>query len=102
MNKSRLEIELNKESLTPLELFKRVRRSEEADEYLTALKRMMSCAIREELSPRQKECIILYYVYGMKQREIADKLQLNPSVVSRHISRGLRRLQRVLKYGCFF
>jgi|GEM_PF-3531555 len=87
---------------TPLELFKKIKRSEDSAEHIVKLKKIMIQAMKEELSARQKECILLHFVHGMKQNEIAKKLNINSSVVSRHISRGLRRLQRILKYGCFF
>ena len=101
MNKYRMEMLVNNEILTPLELFKKVKRREESSEHIKILKKMMACAIKEELSPRQRQCILLYYVHGYSQREIAQRLRINPSVVSRHVTRGLKRLQRALKYGCF-
>ncbi len=100
MNKYRMELSLGNETLTPLELFKRVKRSEDAPDHIKKLKKMMVYAIKEELSDRQRQCILLYFVHGCSQKEIAERLCIDPSVVSRHVSRGLHRLQRALKYGC--
>ena len=56
-------------------------------------------AIRTELTPRQRQVITLYFVRQMSMRDIAQKLQVNVSTVSRTISRGKVRLHRALKYG---
>lgn len=101
MNKYRMEMLVGNEILTPLELFKKVKRREDSTKHIQVLKKLMAYAIKEELSSRQRQCILLYYVHGKNQREIAERLHINPSVVSRHVTRGLKRLQRALKYGCF-
>jgi len=102
MGEAEKDMFMKEETLTPLELFKKIKRSEDSAEHILKLKKIMMQAMKEELSPRQRECILLHFVHGMQQNEIAKRLKINPSVVSRHIGRGLYRLQRVLKYGCFF
>lgn len=55
--------------------------------------------IREEVSPRQRELLLMYYVNGLNQCQIAAALGVNKSTVSRTISRGEQRLRRCLRYG---
>ncbi|MEF9970991.1 MAG: sigma-70 family RNA polymerase sigma factor [Oscillospiraceae bacterium] len=55
--------------------------------------------IREELTERQEELIRLYYFEQMSMTEIAQRLGLSPSTVSRTIKRGRERLCKYLKYN---
>ena len=55
--------------------------------------------IREELTPRQRDLLMRYYVSGQNQREIAEELGINKSTVSRTIQRGEERLRLCLRYG---
>ena len=59
----------------------------------------MAVALEEELTPRQRQMIHLYYVEQMLMRDIARYLNVNVSTVSHTIARGRRRLQRCLRYG---
>lgn len=56
-------------------------------------------AIEEELTPRQRQMIQLYFLQGKKMSEIADELGVHISTVSRTISRGKARLRKCLRYG---
>lgn len=56
-------------------------------------------ALREELTPRQRELLFLYYNEGLNMREISEYLGLERSGISRTIKRGERRLRRCLRYG---
>lgn len=56
-------------------------------------------AINEELTDRQRELIYLYYFEQMNMTEIARRLELSPSTVSRTIKRGKFRIKRYLKYN---
>lgn len=51
----------------------------------------------ERLTGRQKEIIMLYYYEGLSQREIASRLGIAESTVSRTKHRGLRRLEYDLR-----
>ena len=55
--------------------------------------------INEELTPRQRELIELYYRDEMSMTEIADMLGISKSTVSRTISRGKGRIRKCLKYN---
>ena len=56
-------------------------------------------AVRRELTPRQNQMVTLYFVRQMPMRDIAQKLGVNVSTVSRTIARGKTRLRRALRYG---
>ena len=63
------------------------------------LKRNLLKAIREELAPRQREVLTLYYAGGRSAHEIADLLEVCPSTVFRTLKRAEKRLFRCLRYG---
>lgn len=54
--------------------------------------------IENELSERQRHMIGLYYFSRMNIPEIAEKLGVNRSTVSRTISRGRRNIMEKMKY----
>lgn len=55
--------------------------------------------IREEITPRQREVLLMYYMQGLTQKQIAQTLGVDRSTVSRTIKRGEERLKRCLRYG---
>lgn len=59
----------------------------------------LSRAMTDELTPRQKQMMELYYQQQLPMREIAHRLGVNVSTVSRTIDRGRLRLRRCLRYG---
>ena len=61
-------------------------------------KRVLLRAIRHELTDRQRDCLTMYYLEGMKMRDIARSLSLSTSTVSRHISYAKRKLRKVASY----
>lgn len=63
------------------------------------LKRNLLKAIREELTPRQREVLTLYYAGSKSIHEIAALLEVCPSTVFRTLKRGEKRLFRCLRYG---
>ena len=66
---------------------------------LSRLKRNLIRALKEDVTPRQREVLTLYYAQGLNMREIGERLGVDKSTVSRNIKRGERRLQRCLRYG---
>ncbi|MCM1330395.1 MAG: sigma-70 family RNA polymerase sigma factor [Ruminococcus sp.] len=54
--------------------------------------------VENEISPRQRQVIILYYFQKMNISEIACELGVNKSTVSRTVSRGRRNIMERLKY----
>lgn len=66
---------------------------------LSRLKRNLIRALNEEVTPRQREALLLYYNDGLTMPEIAQQLGVDKSTVSRTIKRGELRLLRCLRYG---
>ena len=64
-----------------------------------ALRENLARALREELTPRQREVLDLYYRERMNLAQIGDALGVGPSTVSRTLRRGEERLRRCLRYG---
>ncbi len=62
------------------------------------MKRILVRAIRHELTERQRDCMLKYYLDGMKMIEIAEAMTLSKSTVSRHIAAATRKLRKVASY----
>lgn len=73
--------------------------AEDNGERLARLRRNLRQAREQELTPRQRQMVELYYDQGMKMPEIAAELGVNRSTVSRTIRRAKERLYRCLRYG---
>ena len=71
---------------------------DEKDGHSRLVDNLIRC-IREEITPRQREVLLLYYFRGKRQIEIARQLGVARSTVSRTIKRGELRLKRCLRYG---
>lgn len=63
------------------------------------LKRNLVTALREDVTDKQRQALLLYYAEGMNMSEIGKRLGVDKSTVSRNIKRGERRLRRCLRYG---
>lgn len=66
---------------------------------MSRVKRNLLRALREDVTPRQREMLLLYYGKQLNMRQIGTRLGVDKSTVSRTIKRGERRLQRCLRYG---
>ena len=66
---------------------------------ISRLKRNLIRALQEDVTPRQRQTLLLYYYDGLNMREIGERLGVDKSTVSRTIKRGERRLRRCLRYG---
>ena len=73
--------------------------SQDNSQEVSQLKKNLIRAIQQDVTPRQRQLLLLYYGQGMNTREIGALLGLHPSSVSRTIQRGEQRLQRCLRYG---
>ena len=62
------------------------------------MRRLMRRAL-SDLSARQREMITLYYFDNRTMPEIARMTGLNKSTVCRHIHKGRRELERLLRYA---
>ena len=63
-----------------------------------ALRGRLLRAVEEELTPRQRQMMILYYREGLTIPQIGAKLGVARSTVSRTLRRGEARLRRCLRY----
>ena len=68
-------------------------------EQLDRLRRNLRRAREQELTPRQKQVLELYYDQGHAIPQIAEALDLNRSTVSRTLRRAKDRLYRCLRYA---
>ena len=66
---------------------------------MSRVKRNLLRALREDVTPRQREMLLLYYGEQLNMRQIGTRLGVDKSTVARTIKRGERRLQRCLRYG---
>ena len=66
---------------------------------LSRLKRNLAQALRQDVTPKQREYLMLYYCEGLNLREISQRTGVNKSTVSRTMKRGRERLYRCLRYG---
>ncbi len=55
--------------------------------------------IRDELTPRQKQMVEMYFFQHKNIPAIAKELGVNRSTVSRTLNRGMGRIQKYLKYS---
>lgn len=72
---------------------------EDNAEQLSRLRRNLRRAREQELTPRQRQVLALYYDQGLNMVEIGRRLGVNRSTVSRTLVRAKERLYRVLRYG---
>lgn len=66
---------------------------------INRLKRNLTHALRQDITQRQREYMILYYGHNMSMEAIAKQMGVNKSTVSRTLKRGRQRLYRCLRYG---
>ena len=62
------------------------------------LKRILLNVIKNELTPRQKEIIMLYYFKGVDIVRISQKLGVTPQAISSAMSRARLKLYRFMQY----
>ena len=52
--------------------------------------------IQNDLTPRQRELILLYYYNNLNNKQIAERLNLDNSTVSRTLKRARRKIYQLL------
>nr|WP_325184542.1 sigma-70 family RNA polymerase sigma factor [uncultured Oscillibacter sp.] len=72
--------------------------AQDNSEQLGRLRRNLRRAREQELTDRQREMVSLYYDQGMTMPQIAERLGVNRSTVSRTLRRARDRLYRFLRY----
>ena len=68
-------------------------------EQIGRLKRNLTHALRQDITPKQREYMMMYYGKNMSMEAIAQERGVNKSTVSRTLKRGRQRLYRCLRYG---
>lgn len=93
----RLSLE-NPECQAKLLALARAEHSETNDRTLRLLKKALAEVIKNDLTARQKQMIVLYYYEGLRMCEIASMLSLDASTVSRTLTRARANILKRLKY----
>ena len=62
------------------------------------IKKILLNVIKNELTPRQNEIIMLYYFKGLDTVQIGKRLGITPQAVSAVMSRAKMRIFRILQY----
>lgn len=73
--------------------------AESNTEQVARMKKKMKEAIETELTPRQREVLLIVLSKGCSQVEIAKELGVNRSTISRTLSRAVVKLRKVLRYA---
>ena len=84
-------------SMASLQLWKQ-ENQEDNRPRIERLLRNLPLAMEEELTPRQREILGLYYDEGLTMSQIGERLGLNRSTVCRTIHRARERLYRSLRF----
>ena len=72
---------------------------EDNHDQMLRLRRQLRAARERELTPRQRQFLTRYFDEGLSMREIAEAAGVDPSTVSRTLSRAKARLHRALQYA---
>jgi len=72
---------------------------EDNHDTMNRLKRNLAHALRQDITARQRQYMLMYYGQGMSMEAIGRELGVNKSTVSRTLKRGRQRLHRCLRYG---
>lgn len=68
------------------------------DDQMARLKKNLTLAIQNELTPHQQRALLMRYSEGKTVTEIASILGVSVSTVSRTIGRAIKRLRKALQY----
>lgn len=66
---------------------------------LRAAKAVLRRAIREELTPRQRQCVELYFFGELTEEQVGRELGVEKSTVCRHLQKAKRRLAQAVSYA---
>jgi RNA polymerase sigma factor (sigma-70 family) len=71
----------------------------EAARFADRRKAALAAYLRQEVTERELECLLLYFVEGYSLQRISTLLSISPSSVSRNMNRGRERIEHVLSLG---
>ena len=72
--------------------------SEEEDGFRHSFRTAFFQAMHEELTGRQREVLLLYYLDQLTMQQVAERLDVNRSTVCRTLQRARERLYACLRY----
>lgn len=64
----------------------------------TRMKKLIHICMEDELTDRQKDCLTMRYIQGMKVEDIANTLLIRPTTVYKHINKAITALKKCKKY----
>lgn len=67
-------------------------------EQLETIRRALRDAIANELTPRQREVLVMRYYDGLSGCAIAEQLGINPSTVCRTLRRAQERIRKNMRF----
>lgn len=73
--------------------------AEDNENQVNRLKKNLATALCQDVTPRQRDMLYLYYNENCTMTQVAERLGVSKSTVSRTIKRGEARLARCLRYG---
>ena len=62
------------------------------------MKKVLTTAIEQELTERQRDCLRFYYNEGMKVKDIAQMMGLRPTTVYKHLLLAKKTLKKYAAY----
>lgn len=65
---------------------------------LMKVQKLLRLAIERELTPRQRECVRLYFYDRLTEEEIGRSLGIGKSTVCRHLQKAKARLYSAMRY----
>ena len=71
---------------------------DEPDSKRERLKKIMRIGIVQELTDKQRDCMLKRYVNGMSVKDIAETMNISASNVYKHISKAKKRIARLYNY----
>ena len=93
---------MKKRSLLPLEenliSLRDYEKGGDNSEDIDAMKKFLALAIKNELTDKQKDCIIRHYFYGQSFTEIGEEFGVYTSTVRFHVRQGLKKIRRSSVY----
>lgn len=72
--------------------------SDEPDSKRERLKKLMRVGIKQELTEKQRNCLLKRYVENRSVKDIAEEMNLTPANVYKHISKAKKRIARLYSY----
>ncbi len=60
---------------------------------------LLRLAMEQELTPRQRECVELYFFRRLTMEEVGQELGIGKATVCRHLQKSKERLGKALRYA---